>query len=128
MQKPQGSSNNAVTIVFDGQADVWGPNPGGCVRVIFTEGESADDKIKRIVEQSPHKKNFVVVSNDKDIVLYARALGAKVLTVQAFMAHATTGHRQHKGSQASAAEGKNISSTQADRINQELSKLWLKEK
>ncbi len=81
--RPQGSVNNQVTVVFDGTEDdlrCW----QGEIRVIFSDGCSADDKIKRMVEEMPAKKNCVVVTDDKDIFLYARSLGARVMSVAVF--------------------------------------------
>ena len=56
----------------------------GMIRVIFSDGCSADDHIKRMVEEDADHKNCVVVSDDKDIFLYARSLGAKIMSVAAF--------------------------------------------
>ena len=76
--RPQGSVNNQVTVVFDGHPDHFGSGHAqGEIRVIFSDGCSADDKIKRMVEEDADQKNCVVVSDDKDIFLYARSLGAK---------------------------------------------------
>jgi predicted RNA-binding protein with PIN domain len=75
--RPQGSVNNQVTVVFDGHPDYFGGSPQGEIRVIFSDGCSADDQIKRMVEEDADRKNCVVVSDDKDIFLYARSLGAR---------------------------------------------------
>ncbi len=131
--KPQGSVNNEVTVVFDGHPDHAGASamisPGqarvqGDVRVIFSDGCSADDQIKRMVEEDKHRKNCVVVSDDKDIFLYARSLGTKVISVKDFTsAGASTGPH---GRQEAAK--KHISLSRQEAINKELSRLWLKEK
>ena len=124
VHRPQGSVNNAVTIVFDGRSDIFGGSSAVGLKVIFTSDESADDKIKAIVEAGG-KTNYVVVSNDKGIVLYARSLGAKILSVAEFMAAgAPKGHRKTKNGKDLPA-GKHISLAQTDAINKEFSKLWL---
>ena len=73
--RPAGSRNNTVTVVFDGNPDFWGAAlpgaPQEATRVIFSNG-SADDKIKHMVEEDENRRSCVVVSDDKDIVLYAR--------------------------------------------------------
>lgn len=113
-------------MVFDGKQEFFGSQSVSGVKVIFTHGQSADDLIKRIVEDSSCKKSWVVVSNDKDIKLYVRALGAKVLTVKEF----TMGSLQKfkkltkEGAQESV---KHISLTQQAKITQELEHLWLKQ-
>ena len=50
--RPQGSVNNRVTIVFDGSTDVFGGMRSSAAKIIFSQGESADDKIKKIVGQA----------------------------------------------------------------------------
>ncbi|MBI4310074.1 MAG: NYN domain-containing protein [Candidatus Omnitrophica bacterium] len=126
--RPQGSARNAVTVVFDGDPRYFGRPPCGCARVIFTAGESADDCLKRMVERSPAKKKLVVVSDDKDIKLYARALGAGVLGVGEFAADLV--RRRDKKTKTrpvsvKGAEGKHISLTQAQKINKEFERIWL---
>jgi predicted RNA-binding protein with PIN domain len=120
--RPQGSVNNQVTVVFDGHPDHFGSVPQGEMRVIFSDGCSADDQIKRMVEENDDRKNCVVVSDDKDVFLYARSLGARVMSVRAF----TSKPRGHNPPQDSG--GKNISLSGQEKINKEFSKIWLKEK
>ena len=118
--RPQGSVNNQVTVVFDGTEG--SDSSQGEIRVIFSDGCSADDKIKRMVEEMPAKKNCVVVSDDKDIFLYARSLGARVMSVAAFTFKPKRLHtRQDPG-------GKYIPLSRQEKINKELSGIWLKEK
>lgn len=120
--RPQGSVNNHVTVVFDGHPDHFSSTPQEEIRVIFSDGCSADDQIKRMVDEDADPKNCVVVSDDKDIFLYARSLGAKVKSVAAFTS-------KSKGLQARPdSGGKNISLSHQEKINKELSGIWLKEK
>ena len=124
---PQGSRRNRVTVVFDGnEAYAGGDGAQADVRVVFSRGQTADDCIKAIVERARDPKGFVVVSDDKDIKLYVRALGAKVSSVKEFAADLFK--RPAKGIKASAAaeSGRKISLVQADKINKELEKIWLK--
>ena len=122
--RPQGSVNNPVTVVFDGHPDHFGATPQGRIRVIFSDGCSADDTIKRMVEEDADPKNCVVVSNDKDIYIYARSLGAQVMSVSAFTSNKsfTTKAQQHDSG------GKNISLSRQEKIKKEFSKIWLKDK
>ena len=118
--RPQGSVNNQVTVVFDGAEG--SSSLEGEIRVIFSDGCSADDKIKRMVEEMPAKKNCVVVTDDKDIFLYARSLGARVMSVAAFTSKPGRLHtRQDNG-------GKYISLSRQEKINKEFSRIWLGEK
>ena len=147
MSHPHGSSRNAVTVVFDGStehfgrsiANMSGPdcsgNRGGGTgsagaRVVFTQGESADDYIKRVVETAAQKKKYVVVSDDKGIKLYVRALGAAVLSVREFASGLFKGPARSSrtaGRTSSGEKSKYVSLAQAQKINQELEKIWLKD-
>ena len=100
------------------------------VRVIFTEQESADDKIKSIVEQSPLKKSIVVVTDDRDIKYAVRPLGATVMGVKEFWAKmkssAAKQESSHKASKAmEKEEEKLISKTLEYKITSEFEKIWL---
>ena len=121
--RPQGSVNNQVTVVFDGHPDHFGGSSNGEIRVIFSSGCSADDQIKCMVEEDAEKKNCVVVTDDKDIYLYARSLGARVMSVKEF----TFVGAGSKPARA-VSDGKYISLSRQEKINKELSGIWLKEK
>ena len=120
--RPQGSIKNQVTVIFDGHPDHFGGGQGdGNSRVIFSDGCLADDTIKRMVEEDNDRKNCVVVSDDKDIFLYARSLGAKVMSVKMFIKGQRIGPRPKED------EKKLIPLSYQDKINKELSRIWLKE-
>ena len=131
--QPQGSLNNRVTIIFDGQPGMWGQVSGSTVNVIFTETESADDKIKSLVEDSRFKKNIVVVSDDKEIKFAVRPLGATVLSVKEFWAkfrpRSTSAKFSSKMIKVRAKEEeKSISKSLEYKITSELEKIWLDKK
>jgi predicted RNA-binding protein with PIN domain len=119
--RPHGSANNKVTIVFDGHPDHYGSAAWGPIGVIFSDGCSADDTIKSMVEETQDRKNCVIVSDDKEIYLYARSLGAKVMKVGAFTSRGVK--PQGRGD----PDVKNISLTSQEKINRELRSFWLKE-
>ena len=132
--RPQGSVRNSITIVFDGQEDVWGgeSSPGADVRVLFSKGETADDLIKRMVSAGGLPGETILVTDDRDLGYYCKAYGVVLWSVAEFMAQARktgavlkTGVRL-KGPRPDAAEGKVISDRTANQINTELSRLWLK--
>jgi predicted RNA-binding protein with PIN domain len=120
--RPQGSMNNRVTVVFDGHPDYSGGSPEGEVSVIFSDGCTADDKIKRMVDEDDDRKSCVVVSDDKDVFLYARSLGARVMSVARFTRADSTRRPVND------PDGKNISLSRQEKINKELGSIWLKEK
>lgn len=70
----------------------------------------------------PAKKSCVVVSDDKDVFLYARSLGARVMSVAAFTSKAALAHTPRESG------GKYISLSRQEKINKELFQKWLGEK
>ncbi len=114
-----------MTVVFDGKEDFFGSQLIAGIKIIFSSGESADDVIKRMVEETS-KKNFVIVTNDKGIKLYVRALGVQVLSVREFIAKRRKSSRSSNNSQK--VSDKNISMTQQNKITQEFEKIWIKSK
>lgn len=123
-RRPQGSVHNTVTVVFDGQAGV-GPFPHpGPVKVVFSCGQSADEKIKQMVGHAGARKSTVVVTDDRAIQYYVRSLGAGVLSVQDFW-HDRVDPQSTPGSAPRNPE-KRISRVQEMRITDELSRIWLK--
>lgn len=140
-RRPQGSLKNKVTVVFDGQPGIWGGPPmaslafgGGAasdVQVIFAKGRSADEEIKAVVAGSGHRKNMVVVTDDREIQYAVRALGAKVCGVDEFLEKAGTLPQAGKEkpsvlSPQDASAGKYISKTLEHKITSEMEKIWLK--
>jgi len=139
--RPQGSSRNSITIVFDGKADIWGGESSGEVRVLFSRGigargmssESADDLIKDIVERAETPGEIVLVTDDRDLGSFCRANGAQLWSVKQFLAQARktgailkTGIRfKSKATRTDASEKEVLSDRTANQINAELSKLWL---
>ena len=121
IHRPQGSFNNPVTIVFDGQIGMDGEPNASSVKVIFSSGESADEYIKRAVSRSPHKKSTVVVTDDRDIQLSVRAQGAQVKSVDEFL-----GRRKEAAKNSEVTEdSKYISKTLEHKITTEFEQIWL---
>lgn len=116
-----GSRNNKVTVVFDGYQDSRYPDSETQFRVVFSSGESADEKIMSIISKSANVKNTLVISDDKEIMVFARGCGALTQGVEEFL-----------GSKRKAEAGKEdlakaeLSYSQIHNINNELRKLWLK--
>jgi predicted RNA-binding protein with PIN domain len=119
-RKPCGSINNKITVVFDGKDDVFYRQDKGAIEVVFARGESADERIKRMVEDLPNPKQAVVVSDDKDIFLFIRSLGARPMGVLEFL---DKGQPKAKSIRLHPKAG--VTHQQAARINEELKKIWL---
>ncbi len=120
-KKPQGSLKNKVTIIFDGSPGVSGPAINSICEVFFTKGESADEKIKRLVSASPNPRTVIVVTDDREIRLFIRAIGAHPLGTKEFLAKAI--ERKRPDNESPKAH---ISYTKAAQITAELKKIWLK--
>ncbi|MCK5580228.1 MAG: NYN domain-containing protein [Candidatus Omnitrophica bacterium] len=128
IHRPQGSLKNDVIVVFDGRSDVWGPQKASFVKVFFTSDETADEKIKRMVDGHPNKKSVVVVTEDREIQYYVRASGAKVLGVYEFLDKAGEKGFPAAGKKGFSQEHKNVSKNVEAKINAEMEKIWLKER
>ncbi|MBF0121892.1 MAG: NYN domain-containing protein [Candidatus Omnitrophica bacterium] len=129
---PQGSLRNPVTVVFDGQEGIsFSDFPSG-VKVVFSRGESADDVIKRLIEESSTPRDIVLVTDDRDLLYFCRTLGAEIWSVDRFLTQGKkTGQRLRSGvarSRSPKVEGKAIPRVFEDRVNRELKALWLKKK
>ena len=130
--RPQGKLTNGVTVVFDGQIDITSPLRPGPIKIVFSKGESADDKIKKIVRAAENKKNIVVITDDRDIQYAVRADGASVLTAKEFIRKLPLGcpsaqPNQNKVKKISQTLKKNISKSAESKITEELKNIWLKE-
>jgi predicted RNA-binding protein with PIN domain len=116
-----GSSNNKITVVFDGYPDSEGSVNNTQMKVIFSRNDSADERIKRIVESSGNAKTIVVVSDDKEIKFMTRSLGADCIGVQDFLS-------RNKDTRKIIDDSlkPELTYSQMEEINKELRKLWLK--
>lgn len=125
--RPQGSSRNEVTVVFDGRADVVaGPQIKSKVQVIFSKNESADEKIKRMVERSPNPSCIIVVSDDKEIIYYCRSLGARIKSTPEFLEKLI--NIPNKPQTADEHDKPELNSEMATKITEQLKHIWLKDK
>ncbi len=131
MYRPQGSDKNLVTIVFDGQADVFYPQkPNPHCQVVFSTHQSADDKIRQIVDKSKSKSQMIVVTDDKELRFSVRAIGAKVMNVKEFLEKAKPFAPQEqsagKKGKPPKDDEKYIPKTLEYKITTEMKKIWLK--
>lgn len=118
---PQGSRRNKVSIVFDGREDVLPYREDSSAEIIFAKGESADDRIKKMVEKSNNPKQIVVVTDDREIKFFVRHCGATVMKVAEFLAQGKT-----KTSDKDSGDEKHIPAEVQYHINEELKRIWLK--
>lgn len=115
-----GSKNNKVTIVFDGYAKerqslVLPEN----FNLVFSAEETADERIKKMLQKTDGPKNVVVVSDDREIRFFTKSAGCHALAVEEFLEKA-------QARPLKEPDKPELSYTQAHRINEELKKIWLK--
>lgn len=116
-----GSSNNKVTIVFDG-----GPHYEEFIaekqfNIMFSQDTSADELIKDRISRAKNKKQIVVVSDDREIREAARREGAQILRTKEFLT------KKKKIQKESSAPRKQISLSVQEEITEELRKVWLRD-
>ena len=120
--KLTGSLKNAVTVVFDGYPDSYEPTSDTGIAVVFSRMISADDLIRKLVEESGNRKQMVVVSNDREIQSMAKMLGATVAGIESFIKYDKKAQIARKNLESDPK----LTFTQMQKINDELRKLWLK--
>ena len=116
-----------MTVVFDGYAVLkldWNALRREGIKIVFSDDESADDRIVRMVEETAHPKEILVVTSDRELSSRIRKVGAKTALVKTFM-YGKTGKRAET-IVAPIEEKKQLDSEQARKITQELERIWLK--
>lgn len=126
--RPHGSLNNTITVVFDNKtnnpSDGYGYNTShiGEVEVIFSDGISlADDIIAGIVDCSKNPYEIIVITNDKGIRRRIAPSGAKYESVKDFL---NKGFKKKNINKSN----KKISIDEKEEIDEELKNLWLKKR
>jgi predicted RNA-binding protein with PIN domain len=122
-ERPQGSSRNKVTVVFDGRTDVYAPRINSEIEVIFSHNESADEKIKKLVEKY-EQKNLVVVSDDNAVKYSTKIQGASTMEAKEFLCRKSGREK----SCAAQEEKINPQTSLGIEITKELEKIWVRNK
>ncbi|MDD5019309.1 MAG: NYN domain-containing protein [Candidatus Omnitrophica bacterium] len=123
-RRPHGSLRNRLIVVFDGSSEVFGCRNNQTFEIIFTSGESADDKIQEIVVSSKNPGIVVVVTDDRALGYAVRRAGARTMSCHEFFKTAAV-----RGARASVREPdtKNLLNiVQREKITEECRKIWLK--
>ena len=119
-----GSRKNKVILVFDGypaQGQAV-PEDSGLV-CLFSRMIEADEKIKKLIEESAQPGNIIVVSDDRQVQSGARLLGARVCGVKEFICG-----KKNKGLRDTdllESDENKISYADMQKVNAELKKKWL---
>ncbi len=123
-RRPQGSLKNKLTVIFDGDPEVWGGRAVSPVHVVFSRGETADDHIKRMVNRSTQRKRLVVVTDDKGLQAAVKAAGARVVSGKVFLGQSRMVRRSSTDTEEDA-EKKVIPSSLEANITREMRRIWL---
>ena len=125
------SKNNQITVVFDGKRDlsltgqadkIRGDSP---LNIIFSKGESADEVIKRMVQDSSRPRQIIVVSDDKGIVYLTNSLGAKAVSPAEFLREEQKPRPEKQYTKTRPEPLKiELSYQQQEEINRELRRIW----
>lgn len=120
------SLKNKITVVFDGypssedSQDLYNDNAN--INIIFSRKITADEKIKKIVEESANPRTIVVVSDDNEIKFMVKSQGARQMGIEDFIAPEEKSQRQPRRDLLKPE----LSYSQIHQINEELRKIWLK--
>ena len=128
--RPHGSLKNILVVVFDSKGECFSYREEHSFKVVFTQGETADDKIKAIISQNNQPKGIVVVTDDKQLKLAVRSCGAQVLACAEFLKKGRSPQaKQARFFNERELDGKGtLNTVQKDKITEELSRIWLKKK
>lgn len=119
-EKLCGSSKNKITVVFDGYAGDF--KTGDCdIEVIFSQEQTADDKIKKIVHGRGSIKNIVVVSDDREIKDFVKSSGFKAVGIEEFIYH-----KKKRIKVEDDSLKPELTYSAMHKINQELRQIWLR--
>ena len=123
--RPQGSEKNRIAVVFDGKAEGY-YSPGSFnkkiisgIEVIFSEGDSADTVIEKIVVEDKNPARIVVVTDDKGIRKLLGCTGCRFMGTLEFVKKLFK-KDINKNKEQKTSEKDLIS------LNEELAKIWLK--
>ena len=125
----KGAAGMQVTVIFDGPESLpfFGSEPSSSyyygVRVVFSEGRSADVRIEELVNKLTNTGETVVVTNDRGLRRLIATSGVRFMSVDEFVRKILP--VQGGGKQGVARE---VEISAAESINKELKDIWLKRK
>jgi len=117
LRKAREYRNYKVIVVFDGSVELGGVKSEDCV---FTRGYTADEYIKSFVKKHENPRNITVVTKDRGIKDYVKALGANVISPGDFLSGPENKHQRH----GETLEKGVLKPEEVAKINRELLNLW----
>jgi len=117
------NSKSKITVVFDGYPKVAAQKLDETdIDVVFSKEETADARIKRLVQASKNPKNIVVISDDREIRFFVKSIGARSIGVEEFINPQVKPQRKKED-----LIKPELNYSQISKINQELKALWLRD-
>lgn len=125
-----GSLRNKLVIVFDGSREIAGIMQAYPFDIIFTQDETADEKICRLVLAKALPRNIVVVTDDKGLIRLVRPYGVKIMGSQEFLNRSKVKANRKLASLGSDADFEKIdlNAVEKEKITEELKKIWVEKK
>ncbi len=75
-----------ATLVFDGRGVLGATESHHNIAVVYTaSGESADARIKKMIDETPAKSTLCVVSSDNEVLRYAQVSRAQSMRSEDFL-------------------------------------------
>ncbi|MBC8043470.1 MAG: NYN domain-containing protein [Rhizobacter sp.] len=75
----------SITLVYDGRGILENQSSVGKLKILYTPGgETADARIKKLIDAERSKSALTVVSSDHEVAGYARVSGVRCLSSEAF--------------------------------------------
>jgi predicted RNA-binding protein with PIN domain len=124
-----GAAGMQVTVVFDGPESLpfFGSEPSSSyyygIKVVFSEGRTADARIEELVGKLANTGETVVVTNDRGLRRLIATSGVRFMGVDDFARKIMPG--QNSGKPRGPGE---VEISMAESINNELKDIWLKRK
>jgi len=122
--RPQGSIKNKVTIVFDGRSEVKLPSQRKLqktnMEIIFSQDETADEKIKKLVSHMPNPKQVIVVTDDRELREAVKTYGVEVISVKEL-----TQKKFPPSDEINIKAKTTLTEKEAEKITEELEQIWL---
>ncbi len=91
LQKYAAGAKCDITVVYDGRGTIGAEDTNGVIKIIFTPaGESADTRIKRLIDDSTSTSRLKIVSSDLSIRQYAKLSGVETVSSEDFLKELAT--------------------------------------
>lgn len=124
-RRPQGSLRNKVVVVYDGCKDVVGSPGLTHFRTVFSQGETADEVIVKMVFALSVPRSTVVVTDDLELRRRVSACGVRCLGVCDFLKKGTGVSFHKKNDRQGKGSRDHLNCVEREKITQELKKIWL---